>query len=98
MPYITDDMRALIGVPGPKLTTPCPLGPEDLRRFVQAVMEGNPVHWDEEAAAADREALSVLIVEGGSGAPGADLVELGRMFNRITEAHVRRMERLGLTA
>ncbi|SDQ71988.1 ferritin-like fold-containing protein [Quadrisphaera sp. DSM 44207] len=48
--------------------------------------------------AADREALSAVLVEGGEGAPGADLVELGRMFNRITEAHVRRMQRLGLTA
>ena len=47
-------MRALIGVPGPKLTAPYPLGPDELRRFVQAVMEGDPVHWDEEAAAASR--------------------------------------------
>src|SRR4051812_49599988 len=52
--FITDEMRALIGVPGPKLTAPYPLGPDELRRFVQAVMEGDPVHWDEEAAAASR--------------------------------------------
>ena len=52
--FITEEMRALIGVPGPKLTAPYPLGPDELRRFVQGVMEGNPVHWDEEAAAASR--------------------------------------------
>jgi acyl dehydratase len=52
--FITDDMRALIGVPGPKLTAPYPLGADELRRFVQGVMEGDPVHWDPEAAAASR--------------------------------------------
>src|SRR5919112_1327425 len=52
--FITDDMRALIGVPGPKLTAPYPLGPDELRRFVQGVMEGNPVHWDEQAASDSR--------------------------------------------
>ena len=50
MPFVTDDMRALIGVPGPRLTAPYPLGADELRRFVQGVMEGNPVHWDEAAA------------------------------------------------
>jgi acyl dehydratase len=47
-------MRALIGVEGPRLTAPYPLGPDELRRFVQGGMEGDPVHWDEEAAAASR--------------------------------------------
>jgi hypothetical protein len=47
--------------------------------------------------AADRDALAALVV-GGADSPGADLVEVGRMFSRITEAHVRRMSRLGLTA
>jgi len=54
MAFITDEMRALIGAPGPKLTAPYPLGPDELRRFVQAVMEGNPVHWDHAAAAESR--------------------------------------------
>jgi acyl dehydratase len=52
--YITDEMRALIGVPGPKLTAPYPLGADELRRFVQGVMEGNPVHWDPAAGAESR--------------------------------------------
>lgn len=48
--------------------------------------------------AADRDALAMLLVTGSQGSSGADLVEMGRVFNRITEAHVRRMGRLGLTA
>jgi hypothetical protein len=48
--------------------------------------------------AADRDALATLLVSGSAEQPGADLVEVGRMFNRITEQHVRRMTRLGLTA
>jgi acyl dehydratase len=54
MTYVTDEMRALIGVPGPRLTAPYPLGPDELRRFVQGVMEGNAVHWDPAAAAGSR--------------------------------------------
>jgi acyl dehydratase len=54
MAYVTDEIRALVGTEGPRLTAPYPLGPDELRRFVQAGMEGNPVHWDEEAAAASR--------------------------------------------
>jgi acyl dehydratase len=50
MPYITDDMRALIGVPGELQTAPYPLGPDTLRRFVQAVGEQDPMHWDPQAA------------------------------------------------
>ncbi len=54
---------------------------------------------------ADHPALAALLT--GGGAPGndrpgnehgADLVEVGAMFTRITQAHVRRMGRLGLTA
>ena len=52
--FITDEHRGLIGVPGPELTAPHPLGPDELRRFVQGVMEGNPVHWDPAAAEASR--------------------------------------------
>ncbi|TNM68558.1 hydroxylase [Streptomyces sp. NP160] len=46
--------------------------------------------------AADRDSLTVLLVEGGGA--GTDLVAIGKMFNRLTENHVRRMLRLGLTA
>jgi acyl dehydratase len=48
--FVTDEHRALIGVRGPRITAPYPLGPDELRRFVQGVMEGNPVHWDAAAA------------------------------------------------
>lgn len=46
--------------------------------------------------AADRDALAELLVSG-DGRGGADLLEIGRMFSRITEAHTARMARLGLT-
>ncbi|MEO8107525.1 MAG: ferritin-like fold-containing protein [Actinomycetes bacterium] len=46
--------------------------------------------------AAERDALAGLLA-GGSGG-GMDLVELGRMFTRITEQHTKRMAALGLAA
>ena len=47
--------------------------------------------------AADRDGLTALLVGSVPGA-GADLAELVRMFGRITEAHSRRMQLLGLSA
>jgi hypothetical protein len=50
--------------------------------------------------AAERDALSRMLVgdlESG-GLPGFDLAEVGRMFARLTEAHTRRMQALGLSA
>jgi tRNA-(MS[2]IO[6]A)-hydroxylase (MiaE)-like len=47
--------------------------------------------------AADRDALTWLLV-GSVTRPGADLAELMRMFGRLTEAHIRRMGELGLSA
>ncbi|MBO0829452.1 MAG: hydroxylase [Streptosporangiales bacterium] len=46
--------------------------------------------------AADREALTELLV--GQGGVGADLAELGRVFNRILENHNDRMKALGLAS
>ena len=46
--------------------------------------------------AVERESLASLII--GSGRPGLDLVEIGRMFGRLTEAHTKRMAALGLSA
>ncbi|WP_371479667.1 ferritin-like fold-containing protein [Kitasatospora sp. NBC_00315] len=46
---------------------------------------------------AERDALSNLLV-GGAQVKGFDLVEVGKMFNRITEAHTRRMAALGLAS
>jgi hypothetical protein len=52
--------------------------------------------------AAERDALSTLLVGGIGGAPaglpGFDLAEVGRMFARLTEEHTRRMRALGLSA
>lgn len=50
MSRITPEMKALIGVPGELQTAPHPLGADTLRRFVQAVMEPDPIHWDEDCA------------------------------------------------
>ena len=47
--------------------------------------------------AADRDGLTALLV-GSVPRRGADLAELVRMFGRITEAHTRRMQLLGLSA
>jgi hypothetical protein len=46
--------------------------------------------------AAEREPLTALLI-GGTDRPGIDLTEIGRMFLRLTEAHIRRMEALGLS-
>lgn len=47
--------------------------------------------------AAERDGLAELLV-GGVDRQGADLAEIGRMLARLTEAHTRRMARLGLAA
>lgn len=54
MGYVTKEIAALVGVPGPTFTAGAPLGADDLRRFVQGVMEQDPVHWDEGVAHASR--------------------------------------------
>ena len=51
---VTDAMRALMGAKSEKRTAPWPLSEDSLRRFVQAVMEEDPVHWDPTAAEAGR--------------------------------------------
>lgn len=51
--------------------------------------------------AAERDALSALLVgdvAAGGALPGFDLAEIGRMLARLTEAHTRRMQALGLSA
>jgi tRNA-(MS[2]IO[6]A)-hydroxylase (MiaE)-like len=47
--------------------------------------------------AAERDALTTLLV-GGAERPGMDLAAVARMFARLTETHIRRMETLGLQA
>jgi hypothetical protein len=46
---------------------------------------------------AERDALSNLLI-GGAEVRGFDLVEVGKMFNRITELHTKRMAALGLAS
>lgn len=48
--------------------------------------------------AAERDAITGLLVDLDGRGHGADLAELTRMFARITERHTRRMEALGLSA
>ena len=45
--------------------------------------------------AVERDDLASLLV-GADNRPGADLAEMGRMFARLTDEHLRRMARLGL--
>ena len=47
--------------------------------------------------AVERDALASLLV-GGVNRSGADLAEMGRMFSRLTDEHIRRMGRLRLSA
>jgi tRNA-(MS[2]IO[6]A)-hydroxylase (MiaE)-like len=48
--------------------------------------------------AAERDAMTALLLAGGPASGGADLAELARMFARITDRHTERMEALGLSA
>jgi hypothetical protein len=50
-----------------------------------------------QVVAAERDGLASLIV-GGVDRPGMGLAELGAMFSRLTDAHTRRMQTLGLQA
>jgi acyl dehydratase len=50
MGYVTDEHRALIEKRGPRQVAAAPVSEDGLRRFVQAVMETNPVHWASEVA------------------------------------------------
>jgi hypothetical protein len=47
--------------------------------------------------AAERDALTALLA-GGVDRPSMDLAAIGRLFNRLTENHTKRMEALGLHA
>jgi hypothetical protein len=49
-PVVGPELRALVGVEGPRRTAPVALERDALRRFVQAAMEIDPIHWDDAAA------------------------------------------------
>lgn len=62
------------------------------RRLVgEALTQGQVV-------AGQRDALSELVLGLSHGRPGADLHDLGEIMERLTDAHQRRMGRLGLSA
>jgi acyl dehydratase len=75
VPFVTEAVAALVGVEGPRFSAPGPLGPDELRRFVQAVMESDPVHWDEDAARSSRYgrlvAPPLYVLHAPRRAPGA---------------------------
>lgn len=49
-PVLTDAVLALVGVQGPVRTMAYPLAHDEIRRFSQAAMEVDPIHWSKEAA------------------------------------------------
>jgi acyl dehydratase len=46
--YITEEILGLVDVEGP--VTTARVSEDSLRRFVQAAMEEDPIHWDDDAA------------------------------------------------
>jgi acyl dehydratase len=52
--HVTDEVRAQMHQRTPRQTAHDPVGADALRRFVQATMEPDPIHWDSEVAGASR--------------------------------------------
>lgn len=50
--YVTDEVQALVGVRGDVVTAPEPVDRSSVRRFAQAIMDPDPLYWDESYAAA----------------------------------------------
>ena len=61
--WLTDDVLSLIGKEATARVSPDVVTEGDIRRFVQAVMDDNPVHYDEEIASKSKY--------GGVAAPGS---------------------------
>jgi acyl dehydratase len=51
---VSDEAKAFIGMRSKPKVSPEPIGPDALRRFVQATMETNSVHWDQATGEASR--------------------------------------------
>ena len=49
--YITDEVKALIGLESEWVEAPDPVERSEIRRHMQAVMDEDPMDWDEAAAA-----------------------------------------------
>ncbi len=45
--YVTDEVKSYIGNEGPELVSE-PIDRSEIRRFIQAIMDPDPIHWDEE--------------------------------------------------
>lgn len=52
--YITDEVEALIGARGSVVTAPEPVDLSSIRRFAQAIMDPDPLYFDEDYAASTR--------------------------------------------
>jgi acyl dehydratase len=54
MGYVNDEIRARLNISTERQQANEAIGTDSLRRFVQATMEPDPVHWDKESAEASR--------------------------------------------
>jgi hypothetical protein len=52
--YITDEVKAMIGLSGTVTQAPEPLDLSTIRRFAQAIMDDDPLYWDAEYASRSR--------------------------------------------
>ena len=48
--------------------------------------------------AAEREALTALLIGGAGGHGGMDMTAIGDLLTRLTDEHSRRMQALGLSS
>lgn len=51
---VIEQARRLIGSKSEPITAPYPISADNVRRFTQAVMDPDPLFWDEDVAAASR--------------------------------------------
>jgi acyl dehydratase len=54
MTFLTDEVRKFIGMKSDRVRAADPISSEGVRRFVQATMDDDPIHWDPEVAASTR--------------------------------------------
>ena len=47
--YVTDEVKSYIGNEGPEIVSE-PIEKSEIRRFIQAIMDHDPIHWDQEYA------------------------------------------------
>jgi N-terminal half of MaoC dehydratase len=50
MTHLTPEILARVGVPGDRVSADYPVSADNIRRFVQAAMIQDPMHWDPAAA------------------------------------------------